>query len=77
VKQAADRSLPLALPVLNLPASPDAQDLVDFVRAMWKAEKAAAQPVGALSRQQRCFGERQTEKQWHRDLNRPVWRSGR
>jgi hypothetical protein len=58
------------LPDPNLPASTATEDLVDFVRAAWKAEKAAAavaQPAVALSRQQRRFAERQAEKQRQRE----------
>jgi hypothetical protein len=58
-------------PGADLPASCETRDFVDFVRAAWKAEKAAAaatQPVVALSRQQRCFADRQAEKQRQREL---------
>jgi hypothetical protein len=55
----------------DLPASSATQDLVDFVRATWKAEKAAAgvaQPAEPMSRQQRRLAERQAEKQRQREL---------
>jgi hypothetical protein len=54
----------------DLPTSNATQDLVDFVRATWKAEKAAAgvaQPAVPMSRQQRRLAERQAEKQRQRE----------
>jgi hypothetical protein len=54
----------------DLPASSATQDLVDFVRATWKAEKAeavTAQPIVPMSRQQRRLAERQAEKQRQRE----------
>jgi hypothetical protein len=59
------------LPSTDPPTSSETQDLVDFVRAAWKAEKAAsavAQPAVALSRQQRRFADRQAEKRRQREL---------
>lgn len=57
----------------DLPASSETADLVAFVRAAWKAEKAAAAaqatpPASPPSRQQRRFAERQAEKQRQREL---------
>jgi len=62
---------PVPGPAPDLPASIETRDLVDFVRATWKAEKAAAaasQPFAPPSRQQRRFAERQAEKQRQREL---------
>jgi hypothetical protein len=51
-----------------LPDNPATDELVAFVRASWKAEKAAAAANPApLSRQQRRFADRQAEKQRQRD----------
>jgi hypothetical protein len=52
----------------ELPASAATDDLVAFVRASWKAQKAeaAAQPA-PMSRQQRRFADRQAEKQRQRE----------
>jgi len=55
-----------------LPDTTEPQDLAAFVRAAWKAEKAAktatAQPAPQpQSRQQRRFAERQAEKQRQRE----------
>jgi hypothetical protein len=53
----------------DLPASCETPDLVDFVRAARKAEKAAAAAAPPpMSRQQRRFAERQAEKQRQREL---------
>ncbi len=63
----ADAAPPEATADPDLPASGATDELVAYVRSAWKAEKtAAAQPAAPLSRQQRRFAERKSEKQLQR-----------
>nr|WP_294513719.1 hypothetical protein [uncultured Rhodopila sp.] len=68
---AAGGLAPEPVPEPELPASTATDDLVAFVRASWKAEKAeAAVHPAPLSRQQQRFADRQAEKQQRRDQER-------